>query len=71
MQQCRIKEYPIPTPLSRPWGIAVGPDGNLWFTETLGNKIGRISRRGSIIEYALPTPGAYPLGITAGPDGNL
>jgi streptogramin lyase len=33
-------EYPLPTGNSSPWGIAAGPDGNLWFTESSGNKIG-------------------------------
>ena len=34
---------PIPTSNSVPDGITAGPDGNLWFTEQTGNKIGRIS----------------------------
>ena len=38
-----ITEYPIPTALSWPRGIAAGPHGNLWFTEFEGNKIGEIS----------------------------
>src|SRR5207247_7190699 len=60
-----------------PFGITAGPDGNLWFTEGSGNKIGRISPTGVISEFAVPTantpygPSAGPLGITAGPDGNL
>src|SRR5437899_10062931 len=29
----RGKEIPIPTAVSHPYGIASGPDGNLWFTE--------------------------------------
>src|SRR5438477_348283 len=33
-------EYPIPTANSQPWGITAGPDGNIWFTEQYGNKIG-------------------------------
>jgi streptogramin lyase len=37
-----ITEYPIPTSQSDLWGITAGPDGNLWFTEGNGNKIGRI-----------------------------
>jgi len=28
-----VKEFPIPTPDSRPTYIVSGPDGNLWFTE--------------------------------------
>src|SRR5205814_1485151 len=27
----------------RLWGITVGPDGNLWFTESLANKIGHVA----------------------------
>src|SRR5438105_3039930 len=36
-----ITEFPIPTPNSLPHGIAPGPDGNLWFTEFVGDKIAR------------------------------
>jgi streptogramin lyase len=25
------------------WDITAGPDGNLWFTENIGNRIGRIT----------------------------
>ena len=32
-----------------------GPDGNLWFTEYGGNKIGRITTAGVITEFAIPT----------------
>ena len=28
-----ITQYTLPTPKSGPEGIALGPDGNLWFTE--------------------------------------
>ena len=38
-----ITEFPLPSPGSGPAGIAAGPDDNLWFTEQLGNKIGRIT----------------------------
>jgi len=31
----------VPTPDASPYGIASGPDGNLWFTE--GFKIGRLT----------------------------
>src|SRR4029077_187725 len=37
-----ITEFPIPTANGEPLGIAAGPDGALWFTESNGNKIGRI-----------------------------
>jgi virginiamycin B lyase len=38
-----ITEFTIPTASSSPEGIVSGPDGNLWYTEHGGNKIGRIS----------------------------
>ena len=66
-----IVEYPIPTASAGPRGIAAGPDGNLWFTENNGNKIGKITTSGSITEYAIPISNSYPQGIAAGPDGNL
>jgi virginiamycin B lyase len=40
-----ITEVAIPTPKSQPRGLAVGPDGNLWFAEQAGNKIGRLVAR--------------------------
>jgi streptogramin lyase len=54
-----------------PWGITAGPDGNVWFTESRGNAIGRISPTGVIRSYPLPTPRSAPRGITLGSDGNL
>jgi len=66
-----ITEFPIPTAGSQPYGITMGPDGNVWFTEEVGNKIGRITP-GSVNTIAeFPIPGFGPQGITAGPDGNL
>jgi streptogramin lyase len=38
-----ITEFTIPTELSGPASITVGPDGALWFTENEANKIGRIT----------------------------
>lgn len=37
-----ITEFAIPTANSGPVGITAG-NGSLWFTELLGNKIGRIT----------------------------
>jgi hypothetical protein len=38
----RIIEFPVPTANSTPHFITAGPDGNIWFTEFLGNKIGQL-----------------------------
>jgi streptogramin lyase len=51
----------------QPARIVAGPDGNLWFTEFAGDRIGRITPAGVVTEFVL-TPGAGPLGITVGPD---
>ncbi len=64
-------EYPLPTSNAQPYSIATGPDGNLWFTESNSDKIGKITTSGTVTEYAVPTSYAGPFGIAAGPDGNL
>ncbi len=46
---------PVPTAQSRPLGITAGPGGNLWFTDSGSNKIGRISPSGKITEFPVPT----------------
>jgi virginiamycin B lyase len=52
--------------------ITLGPDGALWFTESTGDRIGRITKRGKITEYSAGiTPGAKPYSIAPGPDGAL
>jgi streptogramin lyase len=66
-----LNEYPLPHAQSQPHGIAVGPDGNVWFTEAGGQRIGHISPQGTIAEFPLPKGSGKPLDITAGPDGNL
>jgi virginiamycin B lyase len=65
-----ITEFSLPV-FTGPWGIAAGPDTNLWFTEAAANGIGRITPAGVITEYPIPTAGSRSWGITAGPDGNL
>ncbi len=57
---------------SKPGLIALGYDGNMWFTETDGNRIGRITPKGVVTEFSKGiTKGAGPIGIAAGPDGNM
>jgi virginiamycin B lyase len=51
--------------------IAVGPDGNLWFTVGGRPKVGRITTAGVATEFELPSAGASPASIVAGSDGNL
>jgi streptogramin lyase len=65
-----INSFPLPTDASTPTGMAVGPDGNVWFTEGAASKIGRITPSGQFTQFPLP-PDRQPSGIAAGPDGNL
>ena len=51
--------------------IITGPDGNLWQTDYLDNKIRRLTPAGNITEFSIPTANSQPFGITKGPDGNL
>jgi len=62
-------EHPLPSGATINVGIAVGSDGNVWFTEP--NRIGFMTTSGSITEFPLPRPNTTPVGITAGSDGNL
>ena len=66
-----VQEFDIPTAMSQPQDLALGPDGNIWFAERGANKIGRISagNPGDIDEF--PTVGTGPEILTVGPDGAL
>ena len=63
-------EYPTGA-ATRPAGIALGPDGNLWFADRgTPPAIGRMTPSGALNEFDLGV-GSSPLAIAAGPDGNL
>jgi streptogramin lyase len=67
-----IAEFPLLTAGASPAGITMGPDGNLWFTETQANKIGSINpTTHAVDEFPIPTANSGAFGITTGPDGNL
>jgi streptogramin lyase len=67
---------PVPDPVlapddPSPDDIVAGPDGNLWFTESGADRIGRITPGGTITEFTTPTAGSNPTGIASGADGNV
>jgi streptogramin lyase len=62
-------------PVPRQWpeleGIAVGSDGNLWFTQRYVSEIGRITPGGAFSDFPLPSIYSEPTGMAAGSDGNV
>ncbi len=74
-----ITEYNCNIANCQPAGITVGPDGNLWFTDSHllnfprgDNIIGKITPAGMVSAVStLPIGLGIPVGITSGPDGNL
>jgi virginiamycin B lyase len=63
-----LRQFVMPSGVA-PNGIAVGPDGNLWFTEQNGALVGRIYPMGNVTPFSLP--GSKPWDVTVGSDGNL
>lgn len=71
-RNAKIREYPLPTGAGAPWGMALGRDGKIWFSEESSGKVGRLDpATGRIVEYALPTPHSQPQGIVLGSDGAI
>jgi virginiamycin B lyase len=64
------QDVDVPTPNASPQQVVLGPDGAFWFTEFIGNKIGRLSGN-KITEYPIPTAGSHPYGLTLGRNGDL
>lgn len=65
-----IQEFPVP-PGSFPQGIAAGPDGNIWFTETGANRVGKITTNGVVTQYPVGGGARDLVGIAAGSDNRL
>jgi virginiamycin B lyase len=65
-----LTNIPVPTIVntqfgtgSMPYAFVAGPDGNLWFTEEWGNKIGRVNLQSAA---SLCTPDAHTLCLNGG-----
>ena len=50
---------------------AMAQSDSLWFAETLGNKIARITTTGIVTEFTIPSAGTEPIGVAFGPDGHV
>ena len=67
-----VTEEQVPTPNATPFGITAGPDGNVWFTELNGDRVGRVAlstfpTAGSITECGTLAASAQPADITSAP----
>jgi streptogramin lyase len=56
---------------SAPFDVAVGQNGQIFFTEKSADKIGRMTLTGAVSEFSIPTATSAPTGIVAGPDGSV
>ena len=73
-QAIEITEFPLPVASSTPLGIAAGSDGNLWFTEVVGSRFGRVTPAGAVTDFSTGSgisTNSRPWGIAPGPDGNV
>jgi streptogramin lyase len=53
---------------SNPNAITLGSDGNIWFTDGVAGKLGRVTPAGAVTRFALA---GGPNSVTVGPDGAL
>lgn len=65
-------EYRVPTRDANPYGVAVGADGAIWFTESETDKIGAVDRTGAFREWPLDFfEGSGARDLTLGSNGDL
>jgi virginiamycin B lyase len=65
-----VKTFPIPAPYRAAESIALGADGNMWFTQSPAT-VGRITPSGTVSEFAVPAVSGSYNGLVLGPDGNM
>jgi virginiamycin B lyase len=69
--QASIKQWPVPTPGSRPHDPFAASDGAIWYSGQLSSKLGRLDpKTGAFKEYPVRMQTA-PHGLTEDRDGNI
>jgi virginiamycin B lyase len=67
-----IKEWPVPTPGSRPHDPLATADGAIWYTGQLANVLGRLDpKTGQFKEFPMNKPLSGPHGLTEDKTGNI
>ena len=70
--EASIKEWPVPTPGSRPHDPLATKDGHIWYTGQLSNVMGRLDpKTGEFREFHLKRPQTAPHGLVEDKDGNI
>jgi RHS repeat-associated protein len=65
-----FSETKLSTTFECPHDIALGTDGNMWFTDACAHQVGKITPTGETTAYNFAS-GVCLGGITGGPDGNM
>lgn len=63
--------YTIKTRNLATYGIAQGADGDMWFSDVIGNYIGRIDTSGGVRQFPIPHTSSNYYGIALGPDSAM
>lgn len=67
-----VREFPIAQPESYPEDLALGSDGELWFTESQTGDLGRIDPASGKFGHIITLPsGSIPNAISPGSNGNV
>jgi virginiamycin B lyase len=67
-----FKEWPLPTPGTRPHDPLAAPDGTIWYTGHMANLLGHIDpKTGDIKEYRTSQAMSGPHGLVMDKDGNI
>jgi virginiamycin B lyase len=70
--EASIKEWPLPTPGSRPHDPMAARDGSIWYSGQLANLLGRLDpKTGEFKEYHLKRSQTAPHGLAEDKDGNI
>ena len=65
-----LTEFPLASGVS-PYGIALGADGAMWFTERATDSVGRIASDGTLGPWTILEAAADPTAMAAGVDGSV
>jgi virginiamycin B lyase len=67
-----FKEWPLPTPGTRPHDPLAAPDGTIWYSGHMANLLGHIDpKTGDIKEYRTSQPMSGPHGLVMDKGGNI